>query len=130
MSGLGPPNWSPRPARAAAQHAEHQRDQAQPGLGLEEPEGMPRVRPQGRGGGQRKDREVKRLGEDLQADVDRERNEILQRAGLRMTELVKKLADEKGLDIVIDSTNTVSFKPAFEVTADATAAYDKAYPLK
>jgi outer membrane protein len=80
--------------------------------------------------GQRKQREVTRLSEDLQADVDRERNDVLQRAGLRMTELVKKLADEKGIDIVIDSTNTISFKPAFELTADATAAYDKAYPLK
>jgi outer membrane protein len=80
--------------------------------------------------GQRKEREVKRLGEDLQADVERERTDILQRAGIRMTELVKKLSDEKGYDIVIDVANTVSFKPAFDITNDAVAAYDKAYPLK
>ena len=31
----------------------------------------------------------------------------------RMQEVVKKLADEKGLDIVVDSANTVFFKPSF-----------------
>ena len=80
--------------------------------------------------GQRKQRELQRIQEDLQADVDRERQEILQRTGQRMQEVVKKLADEKGLDIVIDSSNTVFFKTALEVTAEATAAYDKAYPVK
>ena len=80
--------------------------------------------------GQRKQRELQRIQEDLQADVDRERQEILQRTGQRMQEVVKKLADEKGLDVVIDSSNTVFFKTALEVTAEATAAYDKAYPVK
>jgi outer membrane protein len=80
--------------------------------------------------GQRKQRELQRIQEDLQADVDRERNEILQRTGQRMQDVVKKLADEKGLDVVIDSSNTVFFKPALEFTAEATAAYDKAYPVK
>jgi outer membrane protein len=80
--------------------------------------------------GQRKQRELQRIQEDLQTDVDRERQEILQRTGQRMQEVVKKLADEKGLDVVIDSSNTVFFKTALEVTAEATAAYDKAYPVK
>jgi outer membrane protein len=62
--------------------------------------------------------------------VDRERNDILQKAGQRMSEVVRKIADERGLDIVIDVTNTVFFKPALDVTKDATAAYDKAYPAK
>jgi len=80
--------------------------------------------------GQRRQKEATRMSEDLQADVDRERNDVLQRAGARMTDVVKKLADEKGYDIVLDATNTVSFKPAFEITVEATAAYDKAFPLK
>lgn len=80
--------------------------------------------------GQRKQREAQRLNEDLQADVDRERQDILQRAGTRMTEVVKKLADEKGLDMVVDISTTVFFKPALEITNEAIAAYDKAYPLK
>jgi outer membrane protein len=80
--------------------------------------------------GQRKQREAERLNQDLQDDVNNERNVVLQRAGGRMTEIVKKIADEKGLDIVVDVTNTISFKPALEFTAEATAGYDKAYPLK
>ncbi len=80
--------------------------------------------------GQRKQREAQRLSEDLQADVDRERQDILQRAGTRMTDVVKKLADEKGLDMVVDISTTVFFKPALEITNDAIAAYDKAYPVK
>lgn len=78
--------------------------------------------------GQRKQRELQRMQQDLQEDVDRERTDILQRAGARMQEVVKKLATEKGLDIVVDSTNTVFFKAPFEITAEATAAYNKEYP--
>jgi outer membrane protein len=80
--------------------------------------------------GQRKQREAERLNQDLQDEVTNERNTVLQRAGTRMTEIVKKIADEKGLDVVMDVTNTISFKPGLEMTSDATAAYDKAYPLK
>ena len=80
--------------------------------------------------GQRKQRELQRLQQDLQEDVERERTEILQRAGTRMQEVVKKLAEEKGLDIVVDSGNTVFFKTTFEITTEATAAYNKAYPAK
>src|SRR5580704_608466 len=79
--------------------------------------------------GQRKQRDMQRLQQDLQEEVERERTEILQRAGTRMQEVVKKLADEKGLDIVVDSANTVFFKTSFEVTTEATAAYNKAYPV-
>jgi outer membrane protein len=44
---------------------------------------------------------------------------------------VKKIAEEKAYDLVVDiSTGTaVYFKPAMEITNDAIAAYDKAYPV-
>ena len=80
--------------------------------------------------GQRRQREYQRVGEDLQGDVDRERNEILQKAGQRMNEVVKKIAEERGFDVVVDVTNTVYFKPALEFTADAIKAFDAAYPVK
>ena len=80
--------------------------------------------------GARKQREAERLSQDLQDDVNRERNDILQRANTRMNEVVKKIAEEKGLDIVVDITNTVFFKPVLEITNEAIAAYDKAYPVK
>jgi len=79
--------------------------------------------------GQRKQRELQRMQQDLHDDVQNARTEILQRAGTRMQEVVKKLAEEKGLDIVVDSANTIFFKTSFEVTVEATAAYNKAYPV-
>jgi outer membrane protein len=78
--------------------------------------------------GQRKEREYQRVSEDLQADVDRDRNDILARTSQRMREVVSKLGNEKGLDVVIDSANTVFYKAALDLTAEATVAYDKAYP--
>src|SRR5580698_5732419 len=79
--------------------------------------------------GERKQREVKRLTEDLQADVERDRTDILSRAQTRMLTIVKKVADEKGLDMVVEATAVISFKPALDITADAVASYDKAYPV-
>ena len=80
--------------------------------------------------GQRKQRALQRLSEDVQADVDRERNEILGRGGQRMQEVVKKMAEEKGFDLVVDATTAIFFKPAMEITSEAIAAYDKQYPVK
>jgi len=79
---------------------------------------------------QRKQREVERLGQDLQDDGEKERNDLLQRIGTRMTEVVKKLMDEKALDAIFDTAGTVAFKPGVEITDAAIAAYDKAYPAK
>jgi outer membrane protein len=80
--------------------------------------------------GERKQREVKRLDEDLRADVERDRSDILSRAQTRMLEVVKKVSDEKGLDLVVEASAAISFKPALDITADAIASYDKAYPAK
>ena len=80
--------------------------------------------------GTRKQRDLQRIQEDLQADVDRERNEILSKSSQKMSEVVKKIAEEKGFDMVVDVSTTVYFKPAMEITTDAIAAYNKAYPAK
>ncbi|HTP30770.1 MAG TPA: OmpH family outer membrane protein [Candidatus Acidoferrales bacterium] len=77
---------------------------------------------------QRKQRDVQRYRDDLQGDVDNERNTILQKAGQKMSEVVKKYAEEKGIDVVVDMPYTVYFKTALDITNDAIAAYDKAYP--
>jgi Skp family chaperone for outer membrane proteins len=47
-----------------------------------------------------------------------------------MNDVVKKLSEAKSLDVVVDVTNAVYFKPALEITAEATAEYNKAYPAK
>src|SRR6266576_3886732 len=64
--------------------------------------------------GQKKQRDLQRLSEDLQADVDRDRNDVLGKSTQKMQEVVKKLAEEKGYDVVVDVSNTVYFKPALE----------------
>jgi outer membrane protein len=78
---------------------------------------------------QLKQKQLQRLSEDLQGDFNQDRADILNRAGQRMQEIIKKIAEEKGLDVVIDVSNTLYFKPALEITPEATAAYDKAYPM-
>jgi outer membrane protein len=78
--------------------------------------------------GTRKQREAQRLQEDLQTDVDHERNDILGKATTKMQGIVKQVADGKGLDLVVDVPYTVFFKAALDITSEAIAAYDKAYP--
>jgi outer membrane protein len=80
--------------------------------------------------GQRKQRDLQRMNDDLQSDVTAERNEILGDSSRKMQEVVRKLAADKGLDVVVDAQSTVFFKPALDLTAEAIAAYDKAYPAK
>lgn len=78
--------------------------------------------------GQRKQREAQRMQEDLQAELDRERQDILGKAGTKMQDVVKQVADAKGLDVVIDVPYAVYFKAALDITPDVIAAYDKAHP--
>jgi len=80
--------------------------------------------------GQSKQRDLQRKTEDLQADVDNWRNDTLQRAGRQMSVVIQKLAEEKGVDIVVDASNTLYFKPALDITKDAVAAYDLAHPVQ
>jgi outer membrane protein len=80
--------------------------------------------------GQRKERDLQRMTEDLQADAEADQNDISNRSRPRMQEVVRKIAEAKGVDLVVDVATTVFFKPALEITAEATAAYDKAYPRK
>ena len=77
-----------------------------------------------------KQKQMQRASEDLQSDVNAERQEILGRAGRQMSEVIRRLAEQRGLDVVVDVTNTLYYRPALELTAEATAEYDKAYPAR
>jgi len=79
--------------------------------------------------GQNKQRQVQRKSQDLNDDATAYRNDILQKSSAKMTEVVKKLAEAKGVDLIIDTSTTLYFKPALDLTNDAIAAYDKAYPV-
>jgi len=117
-----------RPREQAIQNLQSQLQTIQQQLA--QPNLAPDREAQLRADGTEKQKQLQRLSEDLQSDVNNERQDILGRAGRQMTDVVKKIAEEKGLDIVIDITNTLYFKPALEITAEATTAYDKAYPAK
>jgi outer membrane protein len=80
--------------------------------------------------GQRKQRDAQRLSEDTQQEFDRDRQEILGRSAQKMTDVVKKVAEEKGLDIVMDTSQALYAKPALDITNDVLAAYNKANPVK
>ena len=79
--------------------------------------------------GQNKQRRLKYLTDDLQTDSTNYRNDVLGKSSQKMNDIVKKLAEEKGVDLVIDTSTTLYFKPALDLTNDAIAAYDKAYPV-
>jgi outer membrane protein len=100
--------------------------QLQAGQGKLSPQGEADLQAEGT----RKQTTLQRKSEDLQKDVDAERNEVLARSSKQMQDVVAKLAADKGYDMVVDVSNTVFFKPALEITNDAIAAYNAAYPGK
>ncbi len=97
---------------------------------LQTPDLTPQAQSELQATGQRRQRDLQRVQEDLQQDVERERNDILQRAGARMRAVVQKIAEAKGLDMVVEASNLVYLKPAADITAEAIAEYDKAHPAK
>lgn len=78
--------------------------------------------------GQRKQRDAQRMSDDLQQQFDQDRQAVLAKTAAKMQAVVKKLAEERGYDVVVDVSQTIYFKPALDITADAVAAYNKAYP--
>lgn len=117
-----------RPRQEAIQTLQQQLQSIQQQLGG--PNMTPDKEAQLRADGAQKQKQLQRMGEDLQSDVNAERQDILGRAGRQMAQVVKQIAEARGIDVVIDITNTIYYKPALDITADATAAYDKAYPPK
>ena len=79
--------------------------------------------------GTRLQRDLQYKQQDLQEAVNEDRQAILSTSSQKMTDVIKKIAEEKGLDLVVDTQNAYYFKPAMDITAEATAAYDKAHPV-
>ncbi len=80
--------------------------------------------------GSRKQRDLQRLNDDMQADGERDRQAVLAKLSEKMQAIINKLAEEKGLDLIVESSQMLYVKPALDLTADATAAYNKANPAK
>src|ERR1700739_711657 len=64
---------------------------------LQDPKPSPAMAADLQADGQRKQRDAKRITEDVQAGAEADRNDILRRGTAHMTEGVKKLADDTGL---------------------------------
>jgi Skp family chaperone for outer membrane proteins len=75
---------------------------------------------------ERKHLEVQRLTEDLQSDVNRERDEIIRRVGEKMTQIVSQAAEQAGIGGVIDSSDIVVFAPELDISNSMTERYDNA----
>ena len=80
--------------------------------------------------GTRKQRDLQRMQDDMTADVDKDRQDILSKMSQKMQDVINKLAADKGLDIILEASQTLFSKPALDLTADATTAYNKANPAK
>jgi outer membrane protein len=80
--------------------------------------------------GQRKQTQLQRLNDDLTADFEADRDEAIRKASTRMQELLKKVAEEKGVDLIVDSAAAPFVKAGIDITDQVVAAYDKAYPAK
>jgi len=80
--------------------------------------------------GTRKQRDQQRMADDMQADVEKDRQDILAKMSQKMQDVINKLAEEKGMDMIVEASQTLYAKPTLDLTADATAAYNKANPAK
>ena len=80
--------------------------------------------------GQSKEREAQRLSEDLQADIDFDRQQILEGGAMRMRAVLDELRAAKGLDLLLDVGSALSFNASLELTSEATAAYDTKHPAQ
>lgn len=80
--------------------------------------------------GQRKQTQVERLTQDLEEEFQAERDAALRLVGNRMTDVLKKLLDEKQLDLIIDSQALRASRPAMDITDAAITAYNTAHPAQ
>ncbi len=80
--------------------------------------------------GQRTQVQVDRLTADLQEDFEGDRDAALRVVSTRFTELLKKFAADKSLDVIADKQAVPYFAAALDVTDAAIAAYNAAHPAK
>lgn len=78
--------------------------------------------------GQRKQRTAQRLSEDLQSDVEFDRQNILAGATARMRDIIRDLRLEKGIDLIVDGGGVLAHSALIDLTAEATQAYDAKHP--
>ena len=78
--------------------------------------------------GQRKQRTAQRLSEDLQSDVEFDRQNVLAGASARLRDVVRDLRLEKQIDLIVDAGGVLAHSALIDLTAEATQAYDAKHP--
>ena len=75
-----------------------------------------------------------RKQQELQEDVEAAQDEVLQRIGGKMLDVIDRYARENGYTLIVDvsaqSSTVLFFAPAINITQDIIRLYDQAYPLK
>lgn len=78
--------------------------------------------------GQRKQRSAQRMSEDLQSDVEFDRQNILAGASTRMRDVIRAMRAEQGIDLIVDGTSVLAHNALIDLTGEATRAYDAKHP--
>ncbi len=78
--------------------------------------------------GQRKQRSAQRMSEDLQSDVEFDRQNILTAASARMRQVISDLRVAQGVDLIVEGSGVLAADPLIDLTAEATQAYDAKHP--
>ena len=80
------------------------------------------------GEGTRKQRTAQRMSEDLQSDVEFDRQNILAAASTRMREVIREMRIEKQIDLIVDGGGVLAHSALIDLTGEATQAYDAKHP--
>ena len=76
--------------------------------------------------------ELKRLGEDIQSQVDEEQGTLLQTLGDKLIKVIDQFALDHGLAVVLDVSPQQSpilwAAPGIDITSDIVRLYDKVHP--
>jgi outer membrane protein len=80
--------------------------------------------------GQRKQTQVERMTQDLQEDFEADRDAAVRLVSTRMGDVLKKVATDKGLDLIVDVAAVRYSAMALDVTELAIKGYDAAHPAK
>lgn len=78
--------------------------------------------------GQRKQVTAQRMSQDLQSDVEFDRQNILSAASARMRDIIRELRMEKQIDLIVDGGGVLAHNALIDLTAEATQAYDAKHP--
>ena len=78
-------------------------------------------------------KQIQRKQEDYQEDVNASQQEVIERIGRKMIDVLDRYARENGIIVVLDSSAQsapIYVSPTIDVTADIVKLYDQAYPAK